>query len=76
MYPYHDSGQIVGFLGGLKGAAEYEALVGAPGEGIRGMDAQTISHLFIVLMIILGNVGYAMTRWRARTGGSPSPRSG
>lgn len=76
MYPYHDSGQIVGFLGGLKGAAEYEALVGAPGDGIRGMDAQTISHLFIVLMIILGNAGYAVTRLRARTGGHGDARTG
>lgn len=64
LYPYHDSGQLVGFLGGLKGAAEYEALVGMPGEGMRGMDAQTVSHLFIVAMILLGNVGQIIPRRR------------
>jgi hypothetical protein len=67
MYPYYDSGQIVGFLGGLKGAAEYEALISSPGSGIRGMDAQTIAHLFIVLMVIVGNVGYFFQR-RAERG--------
>ncbi len=64
LYPYHDSGQMVGFLGGLKGAAEYETLIHAPGDGIRGMDAQTISHLFIVVMILVGNVSYALSKWR------------
>jgi len=62
MYPYHDSGQIIGFLGGLKGAAEYESLMGEPGEGIKGMDAQTIAHLFMVLMIIIGNIGHFAER--------------
>jgi hypothetical protein len=67
MYPYYDSGQIVGFLGGLKGAAEYEALISSPGSGIRGMDAQTIAHLFIVFMVIVGNIGYFFQR-RAEKG--------
>ncbi len=67
MYPYHDSGQIVGFLGGLKGAAEYETLVGQPGEGIKGMDAQTIAHLFMVLMIVIGNVGHVIERRRGKS---------
>lgn len=67
MYPYYDSGQIVGFLGGLKGAAEYEALISSPGSGIRGMDAQTIAHLFIVFMVIIGNMGYFFQR-RAERG--------
>jgi hypothetical protein len=70
LYPYHDSGQLVGFLGGLKGAAEYETLIQTPGDGIRGMDAQTISHLFIVMMVVLGNIGYAATKWRGRAGAS------
>ncbi|MBN1424685.1 hypothetical protein JXA88_09015 [Candidatus Fermentibacteria bacterium] len=73
LYPYHDSGQMVGFLGGLKGAAEYETLIESPGDGIRGMDAQTISHVFIVVMIILGNVGYAASTWRSK--GAPSGRT-
>jgi hypothetical protein len=57
-YPYLQTGQFVGLLGGLKGAAEYEKLIERPDDGLKGMDAQTIVHLFIVVMIILGNVAY------------------
>ncbi len=57
-YPFLDTGQLVGLLGGLKGAAEYEKLINRPGNGLKGMDAQTIVHLLIVLMIILGNIAY------------------
>jgi hypothetical protein len=66
-YPYIQSGQLVGLLGGLKGAAEYETLVGAPGDATKGMDAQSIVHALIVLFIILGNVTYFVTRGRQGT---------
>jgi hypothetical protein len=61
-YPYIQSRQLVGLLGGLKGAAEYETLVHAPGDATKGMDAQSIVHALIVLFIILGNVTYFATR--------------
>ena len=57
-YPYIQSGQLVGLLGGLKGAAEYETLVGVPGTATSGMDAQSIVHALIVVFILLGNVVY------------------
>jgi hypothetical protein len=57
-YPFLSSGQIVGLLGGLKGAAEYEILIDKPGMGQRGMDAQSVCHLVIILLVIAGNVGY------------------
>ncbi|MCX7995330.1 MAG: hypothetical protein N3A65_06130 [candidate division WOR-3 bacterium] len=55
-YPYLSSGQLVGLLGGLKGAAEYETLVERRGRGLRGMDSQSIVHLLLVGFIGLGNV--------------------
>ncbi len=55
-YPYLSSGQLVGLLGGLKGAAEYETLVNRKGRGLRGMDSQSIVHILLVGFIILGNV--------------------
>ncbi|MEO0136723.1 MAG: hypothetical protein ABIL39_05990 [candidate division WOR-3 bacterium] len=55
-YPYLSSGQLVGLLGGLKGAAEYETLVNKRGRGLRGMDSQSIVHLLLVGFIALGNV--------------------
>ena len=61
-YPFLASGQITGLLGGLKGAAEYEILIKKPGMGQRGMDAQSVSHLVIILLVILGNAGYFLRR--------------
>jgi len=55
-YPYLQAGQLQGLLGGMAGAAEYEALVKQPGLAMRGMDAQSLAHVFIALMIILGNL--------------------
>jgi hypothetical protein len=66
IYPYYQAGQISGFLGGLKGAAEYERLVGIKGAGIRGMDAQSAAHALMVAFILLGNVGYIVSRRRQR----------
>ena len=61
-YPYLNSGQIEGLVGGLKGAAEYETLVGVPGLGTRGMPAQEWAHLLVIGFIVLGNLGYFFTR--------------
>ncbi len=61
-YPYLQSGQIEGLVGGLKGAAEYETLIGRPGLGTRGMPAQQWAHLLVIGFIILGNLGYFFTR--------------
>ena len=65
-YPYLQSGQLVGLLGGLSGAAEYETLVGWPGSGQAGMDAQSIVHLLIIALIIIGNVAYFTVRRKKR----------
>ncbi len=61
-YPYVQSGQLVGLLGGMKGAAEYEKLVQRPGTAQRGMDAQSVSHMIVFLFILIGNVAYFSTR--------------
>ncbi len=55
-YPYLQSGQLQGLLGGMAGAAEYEVLVGHPALATRGMDAQSLVHVFIALLIVLGNL--------------------
>lgn len=69
-YPYLQSGQIEGLVGGLKGAAEYETLIGQPGLGTRGMPAQEWAHLLVIGFIIMGNLGYYFTRrQRKRTAG-------
>jgi len=65
-YPYLQSGQIEGLIGGLKGAAEYETLIEKPGFGLTGMAAQSWAHIAIVIFIIIGNIGYFMTRRKER----------
>jgi hypothetical protein len=57
-YPYLQSGQLVGLLGGMKGAAEYEQMVGVTGLGKRGMDSQSVAHLVILFFIVVGNIAY------------------
>ena len=61
-YPYYQTGQLKGLLGGMKGAAEYEKLVGVMGLGTRGMDAQSVSHLIVFAFILIGNIAYFTLR--------------
>ncbi|MEW6687204.1 MAG: hypothetical protein AB1393_13545 [Candidatus Edwardsbacteria bacterium] len=61
-YPYLQSKQLQGLLGGLKGAAEYETLLKNPSIGVLGMFSQSVGHLLILLFILLGNLGYFLTR--------------
>jgi hypothetical protein len=67
-YPYLQTGQLSGLLGGMAGAAEYEALVKHPALAMRGMDAQSLAHVFIALLIILGNVANPPKRDTGRQG--------
>jgi len=67
-YPYLQTGQIFGILGGLQGAAEYETLVGTPGKAVQGMSVQVVAHTIIILFIIIGNIGYFATRKKKKLG--------
>ncbi|MFA6666224.1 MAG: hypothetical protein WCT06_06600 [Armatimonadota bacterium] len=59
-----DAGQIKGMLAGMKGAAEYEHLLGRVDFATRATGALSSSHILIIVLIILGNVGYLMSRRR------------
>lgn len=56
------SGQIKGMLCGLPGAAQYEILLEKPGKAVKLMDAQSLGHLWIIVLVILGNIGFYMRR--------------
>ncbi len=60
--PYYNAKQILGLAAGMKGAAEYEKLVGLPGEATEGMAAQSASHMLLIAFIVLGNVVYFRQR--------------
>jgi hypothetical protein len=68
VYPYVESGQVIGLLAGMKGASEYEIMVhkAAYSEGrraaVQGMDAQSLGHLFIMIFIVIGNIGFFFLR--------------
>ncbi len=76
-YPYIQTGQIIGVLGGVKGAAEYENLVNklikaeinqpaVRTPAMKNMSALTVAELLIVLFIILGNIGYLTKKGQRR----------
>lgn len=73
-YPYYPE-QLKGLLGAIKGAAEYEELVVAKydkekgkepdpryQEAKRRMGPQLVAHLLMVMLIIVGNVIFFMSR--------------
>ncbi|RJO67347.1 MAG: hypothetical protein C4523_09890 [Myxococcales bacterium] len=67
-YPYLNSGQIKGFLGGLKGGADYEQLLGLGidrGQALAYMPAQSVAHVLILIFVLIGNIAYFRER-RAR----------
>ncbi len=67
-YPYLQSGQLTGLLGGLKSAAEYEYLNEKAGyakaekPASQLMDSQSLAHLLIMILVILGNISYFAVR--------------
>lgn len=68
LYPYLKAGQLIGIIGGLKGAAEYERLIERPEKATLGMNVQSISHLAIILLVIFGNVIYILSTRRNQRG--------
>lgn len=66
LYTFLNSGQIIGLVGGLKGAAEYEKLIKHPSTATAGMDAQSFVHLFIVIIIIFSNIAYFVNKFKNR----------
>jgi hypothetical protein len=72
-YPFLQTGQFVGMLGGLKGAAEYEKLnddLGVRQDRKRatiGMGSQSISHLLMIALIVLGNIGFFVAGRKRRS---------
>lgn len=61
-YPYLNSKQLLGLLGGLKGATEYEQLINYAGEGSQGMAAQSIAHFFLAFLIIVANLAWFLSK--------------
>ncbi len=73
LYPYYPR-QLVGLLGGTKGAAEYEAELihryprfkDIDTPALQMMGPQTMAHVVIVAFIIIGNITYFRAKRRQR----------
>jgi hypothetical protein len=68
IYPNLEAGQLTGIVGGLKGASEYEKLMGYRGAATAGMDSQSVIHMLIIVFIIIGNIAYLIQENRKRRG--------
>ena len=62
LFPFIQSGQLVGMIGGLAGAAEYESLVGHPDKASSGMRPQSVTHVIIIAFILLANITFFLSR--------------
>lgn len=80
LYPYYPN-QLVGLMGGMQGAAEYETalLSGYPhlathepsfiAAASSKMGPQTVAHIMIVLFVLIGNLSLLARRSREARGG-------
>jgi len=73
LYPYYPR-QLLGLMGGLQGAAEYEALLTAKypqftatgSTAVQKMGPQAVAHTVIILFVLIGNLAYVLERRRQR----------
>jgi hypothetical protein len=61
---YMNAGQIQGFVNGLRGSAEYELMSGERGIGLVTMDQTSVTHLYAIILLIIGNIGYLAEKVR------------
>ncbi len=75
MYPYYPR-QLIGLLGGIKGAAEYESemkknyprFADMPTPGIDMMGPQTLAHMVVMAFIIIGNLSFFFAKRKKSDG--------
>ena len=71
--PYYKAGQLVGLAAGMPASAQYEKLTfldpQPPPEivperllGIEALNVLNLGHIFIVILIILGNLAFFITK--------------
>ena len=59
---YVEAGQIAALLPGSRGAAEYEILIGRPGEAITLTDTLSTQQVFLMIIIIIGNIIFLLEK--------------
>jgi len=73
LYPYYPK-QLLGLMGGLQGAAEYEAVIvhkypeyeATSSNAMINMGPQTVAHLVIIFFVVVGNIAFFVQRSREK----------
>lgn len=52
------SGDLFGFTGSARGGAELEYIIEKPGEAIATTDTISLSHIYMIILIIIGNIAF------------------
>jgi len=67
--PFYKGNQLLGLVGGMPGAAQYEKLVfpDGPPAGVvllatPAVNVLNLGHLYIITLIVLGNIAWLLTR--------------
>jgi hypothetical protein len=55
---YYNAGIVKGIIPGLAGTAQYEYLIKKPGTALPSMDALSVAHIFLLLLITVTNIVY------------------
>lgn len=63
---YYDAGQVVGYLGSMRGSAEYEKLTGFYGDALSSVEALSLVLSLGAVSIIVGNIE---DRWKLSKAG-------
>jgi predicted lipid-binding transport protein (Tim44 family) len=63
-YPYLQSGQLDGLLGGMAGGAELEKLTGFTDKATTFIKSQSFAHVVVILFIVIGNIAFFRDRGR------------
>jgi len=58
---YYDAGQVVGYLGSMRGSAEYEKLTGFYADALSSVEALSLVLFLAAISIIVGNIE---DRWK------------
>jgi hypothetical protein len=60
--PFRAAGQINWVIWANVGGAELESILGYKGWGTANTDAQNLIHVYTMLLVVIGNIGFHMSR--------------
>jgi hypothetical protein len=68
MVTWYKNGWLEGYIADQRGTVELTQMLGYPSTFVAMLDAQSVGHLFLIGLIIIGNILYINERMRRRSG--------